>query len=60
MLSSETGATTAQKGKLPGCSDATMAGPSPIPATAPQDTKLASRNSTTKSLQSVRRQKGSV
>jgi hypothetical protein len=49
MLSLETGATTAQNGKEPGCSDAAMPDPSPLPVTAAQDTKLASRNSTTTS-----------
>jgi hypothetical protein len=60
MLSLETGATTAQNGKEPGCSDAAMPDPSPLPVTAAQDTKLASRNSTTTSEQRVLRQKGPV
>jgi hypothetical protein len=60
MLLAETGATTAQNGKVPGCSDAAMPDPSPLPVTAAQDTKLASRNSTTTSEQSVLWQKGSV
>jgi hypothetical protein len=60
MLSPETGETTAQKGKLQGCSDATMPVPSPLPLTAAQDTKLASKNSATTSEHSVPRQNGSV
>ena len=60
MLLPAAGAITAQHGKLAGCNVTAICEPSPLSASAPQQTKLASRNWTTKSEPRVPQQKEGV